>query len=357
MSAATGAEQIAMSPGGPPGYPDARPPPAAFVIEAPPFPLFPLHSAIVREEFPDGVEEYAFHTERGGVCVECGTVLATPELYAGPGLRPDNAPGPTTLPLNTTTTWIGRRDASGSRVARAYSGPRAERLHRLNARRRDQIRLAFDTAAARLGSFGEEARRAEWLVRAAARAGLARFAPYSRLSRAAIVIAARERKRYVSLDQADDRVTGASEPPATRHGLTTGTLIARIQATLHLRPLHLSAVEVLRSVAARETWIGRDRRTVPAAAAIVARLESEKAWCTRQPAVMAAGAVYLAAQDTEGVPIKSGKTQPALARAFGVTEVSVRSATKELAEFARPREKPSVGNPRRERPGGEKGGG
>ena len=381
MNAATVADRLLA-----PGF--AEPPGVTVhvTLSPPPHPLFPLHREIVRETLPTGeVEEYAVHADHRGVCSECGTVLALTEFYFGPPVRhDDDAARPTPpiwLPVNTTATWMGRRDAHGAPVSRTFTGPRSGALRRLNRRRPDPVRAALDHVAEQLESYGEEVKRAEWIARAAAKAGLARLATYDGLCRAAVVIAARERSRYLSLDEVADRpnlcagtlkggangkgtrcecraryarTTWVQPPPddaedpaptcdACAHPLTLhpgspsrlrrvpiGTVIARVRGAIGVAPTYLTATEVLRSVTRRVG--GFTEEEVRASTGIVEHFEVTHPRRTRRPAVIAAGAMYVVARRgiPFGRPSLPGRSQPALAAAFGVTEVSVRVAAKEL---------------------------
>lgn len=344
----------------------------AVTVEAPPYPLFRLHAEIVREELPGTavVYEYAIHAVREGSCAECGFVFAPVTI----DYRPLVNEARSASSIGSTSTRLGNRDARGKKVRSIFTSPPGQRRQFVNSRRRDPMHGTFERVAERLGSMGEEAERARWIVRAAAKAGLVRGCSYERLTEAAVVIAARERKRYVALSEVTGRTwtraghgpvppaattastTAAQRPPRPTMPQAPAETLTRICRKLHIKAPHLTAVEILWSVAKRGRWAdpinelppiellpGQRRRhratltfsvrTVKAARAILERFEADHPYATRQPAVMAAAAVYVAGMREEGRDtVKTGKTQPALGRAFNVTEVSVRSAARELVQ-------------------------
>jgi transcription initiation factor TFIIB len=297
------------------------------------------------EEIPDkcpncGKKGTFVRDEESGemVCSNCGFVLREREEETGPsfssseGGSPQIASGPPTSiaqPDMGLETVMGRegKDASGGAVSSRMKST-VERMRVWDRRSQpDQsayrsMSRAFDeikTIAAKL-SVGEGAiERAAYIYRKALEKRLTRGRSLSQLAAAALYAACR-----------DMQIPRSLKDVATAGNMSKKDLSRSYRMLVNELDIRMPVEDPVRSVPKIGSAIGVSPQTMRRAQEILRKAEAEGVSAGKDPMGLAGAALYIASH-LEG----EAKSQPTVAKAAEVTEVTVRNRYKALKSSLR----------------------
>jgi transcription initiation factor TFIIB len=264
------------------------------------------------------------------VCSNCGFVLREKEEegielpsseVAPQGARPRSSISQPDMGLETV---IGRsgRDASNRQISPKMKST-VERIRVWDTRSRSNqtayrnMQEAFNrirTLAGRLSVGDEVVERASYIYRKAVERQLTRGRPIAQLSAAALYAACR-----------DMQVPRSLKDVAVAGNVTVKDLSRSYRTLLTELDIRMPVEDPVRSVPKVGSAIGASPRTVRRAQDILRMAESKGVTAGKDPMALAGAALYIASH-LEG----EGKTQKSVAKAAGVTEVTIRAEYKAL---------------------------
>jgi len=270
------------------------------------------------------------------ICTLTGEVIEESIVDLGPDWRAYTAEEKirrqrTGSPLNIAqpdygllTSLSGTRDAGGRKLD-ARHRMEAERLRRLQAKLRtiSSVEKNIEQASKEIArliealnipkSVFEEAIR---IYRMAAEKGLVRGRSLESVAAAAVYAACRLRGVPVTLDDISKYVKGGRKEVARCYRL----LIRELK-------LRMPVADPIRYVSKIVSQLGLSSRVEAEAIKILTEAKRKGLTAGKDPAGLAAAAIYIAALKTN-----ERRTQKEIAAAAGVTEVTVRNRYKELAQ-------------------------